>query len=188
MRTPKKVFYMGGEFGARKINATYYPGARPGDNPLTKQFQALTRRFGRDSVAMSSRVGSGHTARSGDTGTIPVVLGQWSTVHVVIADNSSEDIDFGTATGIAAVFGFIEIKRNRATDVRELRTVRLAQIGGAVFLGTEIDRNSADDNPGVTITASIGGGKLLLTLTTSNDANVLFTADVQLLYTIVPET
>jgi hypothetical protein len=187
-KSRQTVFYIGGLRGGHRRNTTYYPGARPGDSVVQKQRQALVRRFGRESAAvLMSSGGGGHTANSGDTGIIPTVLGQWSVVHVVIADNSSETIDFGTASGIAAVFGFMEIKRNRATAVRELRTIRIAQIGAAVFMGEEIDRNSSGADPSVTITPSIAAGKLILTLTTSNDTPDA-TADVQLLYTKVSET
>jgi hypothetical protein len=114
-------YYMGGRLGGNKRSTTYLPSARPGDSGLQKARQALVRRFGNQTLGSAAAGRTGHTANSSDTGTIPSILGQWSTIHLEIADNSSETITFGPASDIAAIFCLVEIKRNFATPIRELR-------------------------------------------------------------------
>jgi len=190
MRTRISTHYVGGAKGGTQRNRTYYPGARPGESGIVKARQALVRRFGQQSSAVT-RSGSssvGHTSGTDSSGVDQGVPGLWRYVKINITDNSSDTINFGDASLIASVFGWVEIKRNiTGGAVRELRTIRLAQIGAAYFLGTEIDRNSSDDSSGVTIVESISGGDLILTLTTTNETPDA-TADVQLIYTVLAET
>lgn len=190
MRSRKSVYYIGGQLGGTQRNRTYYSGVRPNEAAVVKARQALTRRYGQEAVAISrGSVGGAHTANSEDPGTITTDAGLWNVGYLEIADNDAvgEVFNFGTATGIAAIFGWMEIKRNYGTPRRELRTIRLAQVNSSCFLGTEIDRDSSDNTTGVTIVASISGGDLVLTITTDN-ATPDATAEVQLLYTVLEET
>jgi hypothetical protein len=183
--TDKGLYYMGGARGGRKRNTTYYPGSRPNDSELTQARQALTRRFG--GIKVSAGVGAtGNTARVTDPAVLPPIDG-WSTVHITVADNSSEYINLGVATGIAAIKLFVEVKRNHATPIREVNELRITQANGAIWMGREYERNAAGANPGVTITASLSGGDIRLTFATSN-ATPDATADIQILYFIFMET
>jgi hypothetical protein len=185
MRTRPSVFYVGGKLGGTQRNRTYYPGVRPGESGIAKARQALVRRYGNQPLAVTSRGGgSAHTSNSPDNGSV-TPQGSWQVAYREIPDDSSVDINFGAASGIAAVFGWMEIKRG--TTKRDLRTIRLAQINATTFLGTEIDQNSSGDTSGVTIVASIGGGDLILTLTTSDETPDAI-AYVQLIYTVLAET
>jgi hypothetical protein len=189
MRTRILTHYVGGARGGKGRNRSYYPGARPGESGIVKDRQALTRRFGKEPQAVT-RSGSssiGHTSGTDSSGVDQGVPGLWRYLYTNIADNTADIVNFGAATGIASVFGWLDIRRNfTGGAVRELRTIRIAQDGATAFLGAEIDRNSSDGSADVTIVASISGGDLILTLTTS-DATPDATADVQLIYTVVAE-
>jgi hypothetical protein len=190
MRSRQSVHYVGGDRGGTQRNRTYYPGVRPHESGIVRSRQALVRRYGQQSVAVT-RSGSssiGHTSGTDSSGVDQGVPGLWRFLYGTIADNTADTFNFGTATDIAAIFGWMEIKRHYSGgDVRELRSVRIAQVASAAFMGTEVDRNSSDDSAGVTIVASISGGNLILTLTTTNEAPDA-AADVQLIYTVLAET
>jgi hypothetical protein len=190
MRSRQSVHYVGGDRGGTQRNRTYYPGVRPHESGIVRSRQALVRRYGQQSVAVT-RSGSssiGHTSGTDSSGTDQTSFGVWQTTYVNIPDNGSDGWNFGTATDIAAIFGWMEIKRHYSGgDVRELRSIRIAQVASAAFMGEEVDRNPSDDSAGVTIVASISGGDLILTLTTTNETPDA-AADVQLIYTVLAET
>jgi hypothetical protein len=186
-RTKKDVHYVGGERGGTLIATTFFASARRNSTGVQKARQALIRHYGKSTIGMTAKGSSGHTTNplnQNDPGDQPQD-GIWTVVHLTIANNSSDGINFGVASGIAAVKAFCEIKRNYGTPVRELNELRIAQIGGATYMGLEIDRNSAAASAGVTVTESIAAGDLLLTFTTDNSGA---TADVQVLFTILQET